>query len=101
MTAEQFCYWLQGFLEMGDPSEMNETQTRMLKEHLGLVFVKVTSVPVVPTKEAVKKEILTDTIQDKVRQDIITGIHRKDHWDPMRVTTWCSPGFTDRGVKIC
>ena len=42
MTPEQFCYWLQGYSEIkGDCP--NPEQWRMIKEHLDLVFVKVTN----------------------------------------------------------
>ena len=43
MTAEQFAYWLQGFAEMngGVPTE---AQWQSVKEHLALVFQKVTPI---------------------------------------------------------
>jgi hypothetical protein len=42
MTTEQFVYWLQGFMEMADPKELNKTQTQQIKDHLKLVFDKQT-----------------------------------------------------------
>lgn len=42
MTLEQFTYWLQGFMEMADPKELNVTQTQQIKDHLKLVFDKKT-----------------------------------------------------------
>ena len=42
MTPLEFCYWLQGFMEISDPSNIDETQTAIIKEHLGLVFNKET-----------------------------------------------------------
>jgi len=42
MTAEQFAYWLQGFMEMADPKELNKMQTQQIKDHLKLVFDKQT-----------------------------------------------------------
>ena len=42
MTAEQFTYWLQGFMEMANPTTLNETQTQIIKDHLKLVFDKHT-----------------------------------------------------------
>jgi hypothetical protein len=42
MTPEQFAYWLQGFMEMADPKELNATQTQQIKDHLKLVFDKKT-----------------------------------------------------------
>lgn len=42
MTTEQFTYWLQGFLETANPSSIDEKQTQIIKDHLALVFNKVT-----------------------------------------------------------
>lgn len=38
MRAPAFCYWLQGLFELADPTELNEKQTQLIKEHLELVF---------------------------------------------------------------
>ena len=42
MTAEQFTYWLQGFMEVADPAILGERETQMIKDHLKLVFDKQT-----------------------------------------------------------
>lgn len=42
MTSEQFTYWLQGFFEINDPKTIDEKQTQIIKDHLALVFNKVT-----------------------------------------------------------
>lgn len=43
MESRDFTYWLQGYAELcGDKPD--EKQWAMIKEHLGLVFEKVTSV---------------------------------------------------------
>ena len=42
MTAEQFAYWLQGFMEVGQPRELNHNQIQVIKDHLKLVFEKKT-----------------------------------------------------------
>jgi hypothetical protein len=42
MTADQFAYWLQGFTELhGEPP--SPEQWASIKEHLSLVFKKVTA----------------------------------------------------------
>ena len=42
MSPENFCYWLQGALELGK-EDFNKEETAIIKEHLSLVFNKVTS----------------------------------------------------------
>jgi hypothetical protein len=44
MTAEQFVYWLQGYLEIDNPSNIPLNQTQIIKDHLKLVFKKETPV---------------------------------------------------------
>lgn len=41
MNPEQFCYWLQGYAEMGSPAP-NEEQWQIIKDHLQPAFKKVT-----------------------------------------------------------
>lgn len=42
MTAEQFTYWLQGFVELTDGTPPTREQWHQIEEHLQLVFTKVT-----------------------------------------------------------
>lgn len=42
MDSLSFCYWLQGTFELGKLKSLDEEQTRILKDHLQLVFSKVT-----------------------------------------------------------
>lgn len=42
MTTEQFAYWLQGFFEIQGAKEVTPTQVQIIKDHLALVFNKVT-----------------------------------------------------------
>ena len=41
MTPKDFCYWLQGYAELGAPPPTAE-QWEVIKDHLQLVFTKVT-----------------------------------------------------------
>lgn len=52
MTPEQFTYWLQGFIEMENPKTLSLRQTKVIKDHLNLVFKKET-----PKRNKVKKEV--------------------------------------------
>jgi len=38
MTSRDFCYWLQGFMEVGNPSEMSPGQIATIQNHLNMVF---------------------------------------------------------------
>ena len=38
MTSRDFCYWLQGIFEVANPTTLNETQVKQIKDHLNLVF---------------------------------------------------------------
>lgn len=42
MTPENFCYWLQGMLEIVDPKSLDEKQIAVIKDHLSLVLNKIT-----------------------------------------------------------
>ena len=42
MTAEQFTYWLQGFMELTTMNHLTTTQFQIVKDHLDLVFDKKT-----------------------------------------------------------
>jgi hypothetical protein len=42
MTAENFAYWLQGFFEVSQADELTKEQVQEIKNHLKLVFNKVT-----------------------------------------------------------
>lgn len=42
MDEKSFCYWLNGFFEMSEAEVLSKKQVLMIKEHLNLVFNKVT-----------------------------------------------------------
>lgn len=42
MEALNFCYWLQGHLELTDSKELDSNQVDIIKDHLKLVFNKIT-----------------------------------------------------------
>lgn len=39
MTSRDFCYWLQGVMEIGNPESLNNTQIQTIKNHLNMVFL--------------------------------------------------------------
>lgn len=42
MNETQFVYWLQGYFELSKDNNLTEEQVKVIKEHLQLVFAKVT-----------------------------------------------------------
>lgn len=42
MSDRDFAYWLNGFLEISNAKSLDETQTQIIKDHLALVFKKLT-----------------------------------------------------------
>jgi hypothetical protein len=42
MTPENFVYWLQGYLELSNVSELSKEQTQIIRDHIKLVFDKKT-----------------------------------------------------------
>lgn len=42
MTPENFVYWLQGLMEIGNPESLNKEQIEIIKNHISLVLTKVT-----------------------------------------------------------
>ena len=42
MNAENFAYWLNGFVELNGGKEPTPAQWKAIQEHLKLVFTKVT-----------------------------------------------------------
>ena len=50
MDAQNFAYWLNGFAELSGDNPPTKAQWKSIKEHLALVFTKVTPTKVTPTK---------------------------------------------------
>lgn len=37
MSSQNFCYWAQGFFEIGDAKTITKEQARIIKNHINLV----------------------------------------------------------------
>ena len=53
MTPENFCYWLQGYIELSNCKSLSPEQTQMISNHLQLVFKRET--PICKTKDETYK----------------------------------------------
>lgn len=59
MTSRDFCYWLQGFLELSPETDLNTRQVKVLQAHLSLVF----------------KHEIDPSYGDKEKQDTLNKLH--------------------------
>ena len=99
MTPEQFVYWLQGFMEMANPSTLNETQTQQIKDHLKLVFDKKTPIRLSTnsTDPIINPTVGPNTIQP---YNPLTGPDWT--WKPNPYTVTCTTNdLNDLNKKIC
>lgn len=69
LRASNFVTWLKGYVEISQVGAPNEHEWSIIKEHLQLVFVKVTSAP----------EKVAQTAKDKTFEEIVKEI--KDDMD--------------------
>ena len=89
MTAEQFTYWLQGYFEINDPDRISPIETKIIKDHLALVF---------------KKETPNRTVVVPNKTEIVTTPFEKGYptTNPYTVTcTGIDPNSTATGRIIC
>jgi hypothetical protein len=70
MTSRDFCYWLQGYLEIvgardatATPNALNENQVRCVHAHLAMVFVHEIDPSMGGPKEQAKLDALHETIE--------------------------------------
>jgi hypothetical protein len=69
MTPENFAYWLNGFFELSGVETLNEQQVAIVKEHLSLVFTKVTKSPSNPRNVEDLVKILKENDKEKKQED--------------------------------
>lgn len=76
MTPESFCYWLQGFFELQNPKTITPEQVAVIKEHLALVFTKVTQLSV--DDESLKSQAKSyPTTRIKISTNVGERIHKQ------------------------
>ena len=59
MTSRDFCFWLQGFLEITNTKEISEDQVVMIRKHLNLVF----------------KHEIDPSMGDEAHQNMLNNVH--------------------------
>jgi len=63
MNEKEFCLWLHGYFELQNPDSISETQTKIIRDHLALVFNKVTPERHEPKNDYIKE--LMEKLKDK------------------------------------
>ena len=99
MNSQEFCYWLQGLFELTETKTLSAQQVEIVKNHLQLVFTKVTDDVVINNN--VSAPIVTYTLEeflqdfdmndteitgDKLPEDPPTGI---PDWYPVQSRHFC------------
>lgn len=83
MTPENFCFWLQGYFEIDGTEEgLNKTQAEVIREHLQLVFNKVTTQK--PNSQI--EELYRKGMQPGIMHQ---GVYTIKSQDPSEYTTTC------------
>ena len=67
MTTENFTYWLQGYFEISESKILSSKQTQIIKDHLALVFDKVT-----PDRKE-KNSIEVDAVEELKKSLLLDG----------------------------
>lgn len=64
MTSRDYCFWLQGWFELNNPTTINAAQTELMKQHLNLVF----------------KHEIDPSMGNQAHQDVLNEIHNQNIW---------------------
>lgn len=92
MEATDFCYWLQGFFELSEGKKLTPKQVEIIKDHLQLVFNKVTP------DRSVSYELPTDSTAGRPICNTFTGNGKG------KTTVYCSKNSTitetDKSSKV-
>lgn len=92
MTPEQLVWWLHGFFEIAKPTTLNEEQVQEIKNHLDLMFNKVTPVKPLSIK------IDTTRLEEKVKETVEKA---RKAWDDKLCKSKQPIDSTDEGKTIC
>lgn len=66
MDPKEFAYWLQGYFEIEDPKTLDKKQVQIIKDHLDLVFKKVT-----PSRRVkIKSDFTKKVDKEKLMEDV-------------------------------
>ena len=102
MDSLQFCYWLQGFSELNNGTPPNDMQWKAIRDHLGLVFNKVT--PSYPGLGPDWQEKIIKDINKKPPIPNYPPIYYQPNTLPLQSGPWeitCTSQPNTQTVSIC
>jgi hypothetical protein len=85
MDPLNFCYWLQGFMEIDDPEALSTRQIDVIRDHLALVFEKMT-----PDRSTL---VSPNTSAERPNQST--------HWPYPQTRTFCSATADPKQIRMC
>jgi len=68
MDTAEFCFWLQGLFELGEPTTLNKHQVKLIRDQLNKVFLHEVELPLSDEKSKVVNP-LTATVGRGKRLD--------------------------------
>lgn len=88
MQTRDFCFWLQGLLEVGRVTQLDAEQTAMVKQHLALVFQHDPTITGVEHEPAEKPQDVTAAVRSILERSGATRPPRA-RWDNPRTVLLC------------
>ena len=70
LDPRDFAFWLQGFFEISEAKTLNEKQVKMIKEHLELIFTKITPEYTITTSDT--SELTQMSVQPLYHKQTVT-----------------------------
>ena len=72
MNFENFCFWAHGFFEISNAKTLDETQVKIIKDHLNLCFKKVT--PQRYPETSVQPLVIPDCVTAELISNKLCGV---------------------------
>lgn len=82
MDEQAFCLWLQGYFEISGAKTIGEKEVKIIKDHLGLVFNKIT-----PNREEKTGDFLKEIDDNLIK--IPAGLNPGRDWSSGRSKVYC------------
>lgn len=74
MTPENFCYWLQGFMELSNERTLTPEQVQIIRDHLNLVFIKLTPLACATPVSDLKLPAITSKTPEELEREFYKSL---------------------------